>query len=158
MPKQSDAGFLYYRTDQVKEVPKTWQEVYKIAAENDGIVYQGASYEGLTCNFMEISLAAGGAILSEDGKEATFDSPENLKALEFMVDGIKDGAAKKAVTTYMEEQARRAFEAGRATFSATGRTRSRSARRTRTRRSSRSRRSPSSRAAARAASSAATTS
>ncbi len=116
VPKQSDAGFLYYRTDQVKEVPKTWQEVYKIAAENDGIVYQGASYEGLTCNFMEISLAAGGAILSEDGKKATLDSPENLKALEFMVNGIKDGAAKQSVTTYMEEQARRAFEAGRATF------------------------------------------
>ena len=29
-----------------------------------------------------------------------------------MVDGIKNGAAPKAVTTYMEEPARRAFEAG----------------------------------------------
>ncbi len=33
-----------------------------------------------------------------------------------MVDGIKSGAAPKAVTTYMEEPARRAFEAGRVTF------------------------------------------
>ena len=33
-----------------------------------------------------------------------------------MVDGIKDGAAPKAVTTYMEEEARRTFEAGRADF------------------------------------------
>ncbi len=33
-----------------------------------------------------------------------------------MVDGIKDGAAPKAVTTYMEEPARRAFESGRVTF------------------------------------------
>jgi multiple sugar transport system substrate-binding protein len=116
VPKQSDAGFLYYRTDQVDSVPATWQEVYEIAAQNDGIVYQGASYEGLTVNFMEISLAAGGKILSDDGKTAEFDSPENLEALQFMVDGIKNGAAKKSVTTYMEEQARRAFEAGRATF------------------------------------------
>jgi multiple sugar transport system substrate-binding protein len=116
VPKQSDAGFLYYRTDQVDSVPATWQEVYEIAAQNDGIVYQGASYEGLTVNFMEISLAAGGSVLSEDGKTATFDSPENLEALKFMVDGIKNGAAPKAVTTYMEEQARRSFEAGRATF------------------------------------------
>jgi len=116
VPKQSDAGFLYYRTDQVDSVPATWQEVYKIAAENDGIVYQGASYEGLTVNFMELSLAAGGSILSEDGKKATFDSPENLKALQFMVDGIKSGAAPKAVTTYMEEEARRTFESGRADF------------------------------------------
>ena len=35
-----------------------------------------------------------------------------------MVDGIKNGAAPKAVTTYMEEEARRAFEAGRATLHA----------------------------------------
>jgi multiple sugar transport system substrate-binding protein len=116
VPKQSDAGFLYYRTDQVDSVPATWQEVYDEAAKNDGIVYQGAAYEGLTCDFLEIAYAAGGEVLSEDGKKALFDSPENLKALQFMVDGIKNGAAKKAVTTYMEEQARRAFEAGRATF------------------------------------------
>jgi multiple sugar transport system substrate-binding protein len=116
VPKQTDAAFIYYRTDQVKEPPATWQEVYKVAQENDGIVYQGAAYEGLTCDFLEIAFAAGGKVLSEDGKQAQFDSPENLKALQFMVDGIKDGAAPKSVTTYMEEQARRAFEAGRATF------------------------------------------
>jgi multiple sugar transport system substrate-binding protein len=116
VPKQSDAAFLYYRTDQVDSPPSTWQEVYKQAAADDGIVYQGASYEGLTCDFLEIAFAAGGKVLSDDGKKAEFDSPQNLKALQFMVDGIKDGAAKKAVTTYMEEQARRAFEAGRATY------------------------------------------
>ena len=33
-----------------------------------------------------------------------------------MVDGVKDGAAPKAVTTYMEEESRRDFEAGKATF------------------------------------------
>jgi multiple sugar transport system substrate-binding protein len=116
VPKQSDAGFLYYRTDQVDSAPSTWQEVYDIAAQNDGIAYQGAAYEGLTCNFLEIAFAAGGKVLSDDGTQAEFDSPENLEALQFMVDGINDGAAPKAVTTYMEEQARRAFEAGRATF------------------------------------------
>jgi multiple sugar transport system substrate-binding protein len=116
VPKQSDAAFLYYRTDQVDSPPSTWQDVYKQAAADDGIVYQGASYEGLTCDFLEIAFAAGGKVLSDDGKKAEFDSPQNLKALQFMVDGIKDGAAKRAVTTYMEEQARRAFEAGRATF------------------------------------------
>ena len=42
--------------------------------------------------------------------------PKNVKALKFMVDGIKSGAAPKAVTTYMEEPARRAFESGQATF------------------------------------------
>ena len=116
MPKQTDAGFLFYRTDKVDQVPETWQAVYEEAAKQEGYVYQGAPYEGLTVNFMELSLAAGGKVLSDDGKKAEINSPENLKALQFMVDGIKNGAAKKAVTTYMEEQARRSFEAGRATF------------------------------------------
>jgi len=116
MPRVTDAGFLYYRSDQVKQVPSTWQGVYKDAKAKDGIVYQGASYEGLTVDFLELAFAAGGKVLSDDGKKSEIDSPENLKALQFMVDGIKDGAAPKAVTTYMEEPARRAFEAGKATY------------------------------------------
>jgi multiple sugar transport system substrate-binding protein len=113
VPKQTDAGFIYYRTDQINEAPGTWQELYEVAAQNDGLAYQGAAYEGLTVNFLELAFAAGGEVLSEDGKEAVFDSPENVEVLQFMVDGIQNGAAPKAVTTYMEEPARRAFEAGR---------------------------------------------
>jgi multiple sugar transport system substrate-binding protein len=116
MPQQTDAAFLYYRTDQVDEVPATWQEVYDVAGQNDGIVYQGAPYEGLTVDFLELAFAAGGEILSEDGTEAVIDSPENAAALQFMVDGVKDGTAANGVTTYMEEESRRYFESGRATF------------------------------------------
>jgi multiple sugar transport system substrate-binding protein len=116
VPRVSDAALLYYRTDVTSSPPATWQEVYQKAKAGKGIVYQGASYEGLTCDFLELAFAAGGKVLSEDGKKSVIDSPENLKALEFMVNGIKDGAAPKAVTTYMEEEARRTFEAGRADF------------------------------------------
>src|SRR5215217_6539552 len=115
-PRVTDAGLLYYRKDKTKQVPSTWQDVYKQAKAGKGIVYQGAAYEGLTVNFLELAFAAGGQILSADGKKSVIDSPENLKALQFMVDGIKDGAAPKAVTTYMEEEARRTFEAGKADF------------------------------------------
>jgi len=116
VPHKTNAGFLYYRTDQVDKAPATWQEVYDVAAEKDGIVYQGASYEGLTVHFLELAFAAGGKVLSADGKQSEIDSPENAKALKFMVDGVKTGAAPEAVTTSMEEPARRTFEAGRATF------------------------------------------
>jgi multiple sugar transport system substrate-binding protein len=116
MPQQTDAAFLYYRTDQVDAVPPTWQEVYEVAGQNDGIVYQGAPYEGLTCDFLELAYAAGGEVLSEDGKTAVIDSPENVAALQLMVDGVKNGIAANGVTTYMEEESRRYFESGRATF------------------------------------------
>jgi multiple sugar transport system substrate-binding protein len=116
MPQQTDAALLYYRTDQIKDQPGTWQEVYKLAGENDGIVYQGMPYEGLTCDYLELAFAAGGQVLSEDGKKAMIDSPENVKALQFMVDGVKDGIAARGVTTYDEETSRRYFESGKATF------------------------------------------
>ena len=116
MPQQTDSAFLYYRTDQVQDPPATWQEVYEVADQNDGIVYQGAPYEGLTCDYLELAFAAGGEVLSEDGSEALIDSPENVAALQFMVDGVEQGIAANGVTTYMEEESRRYFESGRATF------------------------------------------
>jgi multiple sugar transport system substrate-binding protein len=115
-PRATDSGMMYYRTDEVKQFPATWQELYSEAQKGEGLVYQGSAYEGLTVDYLEYAFAAGGTVISEDGKKSTINSPENLKALQFMVDGIKDGAAPKAVTTMTEEPARRAWEAGKATF------------------------------------------
>ncbi|HEY4281124.1 MAG TPA: ABC transporter substrate-binding protein [Conexibacter sp.] len=116
VPHTTDAAFLYYRDDQVRTPPTTWQQVYEVAKQNDGIVYQGAPYEGLTCVFLELAFAAGGKVLSADGKRSEIDSPQNVKALQLMVDGVKDGTAANGVTTYMEDEARRYFESGKATF------------------------------------------
>jgi multiple sugar transport system substrate-binding protein len=116
VPFNSNAGFIFYRTDQVKEVPKDWETLYKEAQQNNGVVYQGFRYEGLTVNFLELLYSKGGTIVSDDGKSATADSPEVKDTLKFMADGIKNGAAPKAVTTYKEEESRRAFESGNATF------------------------------------------
>ena len=116
VPYHTNAGFLYYRTDQVQQSPETWEDVYAEAGQNNGIVYQGARYEGLTVNFLELLYSGGGAVLSEDGSEAQVSSPEGEAALEFMAAGVQEGDAPKAVTTYMEEESRRAFENGNATF------------------------------------------
>jgi multiple sugar transport system substrate-binding protein len=116
VPQASDAALMYYRTDKISNFPQTWQDLYTQAKANGGIVYQGASYEGLTCDYLELAFAAGGQVLSPDGKKSVINSAQNLKALQFMVDGIKSGAAPKAVTTYMEEESRRAFESGKYAF------------------------------------------
>jgi multiple sugar transport system substrate-binding protein len=112
-PLNTDASFIYYRDDKVDQVPATWQELYSSAAKTGGIVFQGAAYEGLTCDWLELAFAAGGSVLSEDGKKATIDSPENVKATQLMVDAIKKGAAPKAVTTYMEPESLTAFQTGK---------------------------------------------
>jgi multiple sugar transport system substrate-binding protein len=116
MPFNTNAGFLYYRSDQVPEPPQEWEAVYEQGQQDNGVVYQGFRYEGLTVNFLELLYSAGGTVVNEDGTEATADSQEVRDVLTFMADGIKDGAAPKAVTTYKEEESRRAFEAGNATF------------------------------------------
>jgi multiple sugar transport system substrate-binding protein len=116
MPQQTDAAFLYYRDDQIKTPPATWQAVYQEAKANNGIVYQGAPYEGLTCDYLELAFAAGGKVLSDDGKKSAINSPQNVKALQFMADGVKNGTASNGVTTYMEEESRRYWESGKATF------------------------------------------
>jgi multiple sugar transport system substrate-binding protein len=100
----------------VQEPPTDWETLYEEAQKGNGVVYQGFRYEGLTVNFLELLYSAGANVLSEDGKEATADSQEVKDVLTFMADGIKDGAAPKAVTTYKEEESRRAFESGNATF------------------------------------------
>ena len=116
VPFNSNAGFIYFRTDEVSKAPDDWQALYDEAKKGNGVVYQGFRYEGLTVNFLELLYSAGGSVISEDGKEATADSAEVKDVLTFMADGIKSGAAPKAVTTYKEEESRRAFESGNATF------------------------------------------
>jgi multiple sugar transport system substrate-binding protein len=116
IPETSDAAFIFYRTDQVPTPPTTWQQLYQEAKSKNGIVYQGYPYEGLTCDFLEIAFAAGGQVLSPDGKKSAFNSPQNVKALQFMVDGIKNGSAPKAVTTYQEPQTDQAWGTGKYTF------------------------------------------
>jgi multiple sugar transport system substrate-binding protein len=116
VPFNTNAGFVYYRTDQEAQPPENWQTMYEEAQKGNGLIYQGARYEGLTVNFLELLYSAGGNVINEDGTEATADSQETRDVLTFMSQGIEDGAVPKAVTTYMEEESRRAFEAGDATF------------------------------------------
>ena len=116
VPETSDAAFIYYRTDKGLSAPTTWQEVYSKAKSEGGLVYQGAPYEGLTCDFLELAFAAGGTVLNDGGDKSTINSPQNVKALQLMVDGIKGGSAPKAVTTYMEPETDQAWTSGRYAF------------------------------------------
>jgi multiple sugar transport system substrate-binding protein len=116
-PASSDAAFIFYRTDKGSgKPPATWQDVYSDAKNSGGLVYQGAPYEGLTCDYLELAFAAGGKVLSDDGKKSEINSAANIKALQLMVDGIKDGAAPKAVTTYMEPETDQAWDSGRYSY------------------------------------------
>ncbi|MGY4686220.1 ABC transporter substrate-binding protein [Petrotoga sp. DB-2] len=128
VPWFTDAGILYYRKDLLEkygyDVPETWDELYTAAkdiSEKEGIegfVWQGARYEGLTCDVMEFVHSFGGEIMKEG--EVVVDDPEyydnNVAAITFMDKLIEDGVSPAGVTTYMEEEGRRVFQNGDAVF------------------------------------------
>jgi multiple sugar transport system substrate-binding protein len=126
-PLFEDQGFLYYRKDLLAKnhmsVPTTWEQLEteaKTLAGNGsvkyGFVWEGDSYEGLTCNFMEYLTDAGGAPTNSSYTTATLNSAAALKAVTFMRSLITSGASPAAVTTFQEPQAMTTFGDGNAAF------------------------------------------
>ncbi len=57
IPFNTNAGFIYWRTDEAgDQPPQSWEDMYSTAQQDNGIVYQGAQYEGLTVNFLRAAL------------------------------------------------------------------------------------------------------
>jgi len=126
-PFFADQGLLYYRKDLLAQdhlaVPTTWQQLETEAVQlknsgkvKYGYVWQGASYEGLTCNFMEYLGSAGGSVLNSNLSKSTLNGGPALQALTFMRSLITSGASPSAVTTMQEPQAVSAFATGQAAF------------------------------------------
>ncbi|WP_062206846.1 ABC transporter substrate-binding protein [Aureimonas sp. AU12] len=131
MPLYADAPALYYRKDLLekygKSVPKTWTELTATAqevqdkeraagnAQMNGFVFQGAAYEGLTCDALEwVASSGGGQIVSPEG-EITINNPKAAAALD-MAKGWVGTIAPAGVLGYMEEESRGVWQTGNAVF------------------------------------------
>jgi multiple sugar transport system substrate-binding protein len=126
-PMFEDQGFLYYRKDLLAKehlpVPKTWeqlvseaQQLQKAGLVKYGFVWQGASYEGLTCDYMEYLTDAGGTATNSSYTTASLNSTASIKAVTFMRSLITSGVTPAAVSTFQEAQAMSTFAAGNAAF------------------------------------------
>jgi len=126
-PLFEDQGFLYYRKDLLAKyhlaVPTTWEQLESDAKEVQakagikyGFVWEGDSYEGLTCDFMEYLTDAGGTVTNSGYSKATLDTPAALKAATFMRSLITSGVTPASVTTFQEPQAMDIFAAGQSVF------------------------------------------
>ncbi|RIX97133.1 ABC transporter substrate-binding protein [Aureimonas flava] len=131
MPLFADAPALYYRKDLLekhgREVPKTWAELAETAkvvqdaeradgnAQMNGFVFQGAAYEGLTCDALEwVASNGGGQIVSPEG-EITINNPEAAAALNRARSWVGT-IAPQGVLGYMEEESRGVWQTGNAVF------------------------------------------
>lgn len=126
LPWTTDGGVLYYRRDLLSKYgyapPTTWSDLQRIAldikSEEDlpyGFVWQGASYEGLTCNTLEFVWAGGGDVLDNAG-QAVFDSPQTRAALQQLANLLATDTSPSQVITFQENQALSAFRDGDAVF------------------------------------------
>jgi multiple sugar transport system substrate-binding protein len=80
------------------DIPTTWDDLATVAGELTkgdvvGLTF-GPEYQRVGSFFPQ----AGGSMVSEDGTEATVDSPENLEALDFVQGMMKDGVAAYSST------------------------------------------------------------
>jgi trehalose/maltose transport system substrate-binding protein len=130
IPWYTDAGLLYWRSDLVEKYgfgqPETWADLEEAArtiqegerAENpdfQGFVWQGAAYEGLTCDALEWQVSNGGGNIIEPDGTVSVNNPQAIAAFERARSWIGD-ITPEGVTTYKEEDSRGVWQAGNAAF------------------------------------------
>ena len=121
-PFSANAGLLYYRTDLVAQPPTSWPDLVRVglqAAGSEGIaafVGQGAQYEGMVVQFLELLWGAGGDLFNETGGRVDFGAAPALRALAFLAEARRSGFLARDFPTMTEEGARAAFQSGGAVF------------------------------------------
>ncbi|AIC30774.1 sugar ABC transporter substrate-binding protein (plasmid) [Rhizobium etli bv. mimosae str. IE4771] len=131
LPLFTDAPALFYRKDLLekygKQPPKTWDEMAATAKEVQdkerqagqkdlwGYVFQGNSYEGLTCNALEwVKSSGGGQIVEPDGT-ISINNDKAAAALD-RAKGWIGTISPPGVLAYQEEESRGVWQTGNAVF------------------------------------------
>ncbi len=132
LPWFTDGGLLYFRTDLLEKYgytapPATWTELEEMAAKIQegeraagnqdfwGYVWQGAPYEGLTCDALEWVYSNGGGTIVSPEKVITINNDAAAAALDRAYSWIGT-ISPPGVNSFMEEDSRRVWHAGNAAF------------------------------------------
>jgi len=130
IPYYTDAGLLYYRTDLLEKygltAPETWSDLEAAAntiqegerATNSdfwGYVWQGAAYEGLTCDALEWQVSWNGGTIVEPDGTISINNPQAAAAFDMAASWVGT-ISPPGVVSYMEEDARGVWQAGNAAF------------------------------------------
>lgn len=125
-------GLLFYRTDLLRKYgfqkpPATWDELEAQARRIQegerragfpdfwGYVWQGAAYEGLTCNALEWQYSQGGGNFAIAGPQVNVANRAAVNAFA-RATGWVGTISPPGVVAYMEEDARNVWQSGNAAF------------------------------------------
>ena len=131
MPWGFSTRALFYRTDLFEEagleVPGSWDEMLSAAQtlndpENDvyGFAIAGLEHTSTAVQFLIWLWSAGAEVLSPDGAEATFNSPEGVEALSRYASVVRDGYAQPGAITNDEPALHGLFRQGQLAMIITG--------------------------------------
>jgi trehalose/maltose transport system substrate-binding protein len=132
LPWFTDGGLLYYRSDLLEKYgfsgpPATWTELEEMSqtiqdgerAEGNqdfwGYVWQGAPYEGLTCDALEWVYSSGGGSIVSPEKVITINNDAAAGSLDRAYSWIGK-ISPPGVTSFKEEDSRAVWHGGNAAF------------------------------------------
>jgi multiple sugar transport system substrate-binding protein len=127
MPISNEAKFFYYNADILKaggydRPPRTWEEVTKISMElrdkklvKAGAIWGWQQSEGLVCDYAALVHGLGGKLV-DDKDQWVVNQGAGVKALEFMVEQLKSGAADPSSISLSDRQVVDSFSAGEHAF------------------------------------------
>ena len=132
MPYHANVGTLFFRTDLLREYgyhepPSTWPDLEDMAATIQkgerakgtgdfwGYVWQGAPYEGLTCNALEWQASNGGGRIVEDDGTISVNNPRTVEAWERAASWVGT-ISPPEVVGYREAEAQDVWRSGKAAF------------------------------------------
>jgi len=132
LPFYVNLGLLYYRTDLLAKYgfshpPATWDELEGMSRKIQqgeraggnpafwGYVWQGAAYEGLTCDALEWQASFGGGHIIEPGGTISVRNPHTVEAFEMAARWVGT-ISPASVLSYTESDSLNAFRAGNAAF------------------------------------------
>jgi len=131
-PFYVDYSMLYYRTDLLQKYgfshpPRTWDELElqssriqkgeRAGGRQDfwGYIWQGAQYEGLTCNALEWQSSQGGRNLLSPDHSVNVANPRAVRAFSRAARWVGT-ISPPGVVAYIEEDSRNIWQSGRAAF------------------------------------------
>lgn len=132
MPYHVVTGVLYYRSDLLSKYgfshpPATWDELERMASKIQageraaghpnfwGYSWQGAAYEGLTCDALEWQASQGGGRVIEPDGTISVNNPHAVEALKRAKSWI-GRISPPSVVEYKENDSRNLWVAGNAAF------------------------------------------
>jgi multiple sugar transport system substrate-binding protein len=132
MPLHSDIGWLYYRTDLLKEAglnpPETFEELivtsqkltakFKDKGLRWGYLWQGRQAETLVAMFVEVLHGHGGFWINPETLEVGLAQPEAIASVKFLHNTMfkENPISPKTLTTYRENETLKLFLEGNAAF------------------------------------------